>query len=279
MVEQRNVTPRTGVAAGVPYVALPPSTDGPAPLVVTWHLMDSPRTPAAMAAALPLDAVPAWRVYLGLPFSGDRMPDGGVEVVFARAREDTLLRFLGPVIEQAAAEFPAALAALREQLPTDGTPVTVVGGSAGGGAALLVLADRNVEVRAGVVINAGITARSLVAVTEELFDLTYTWSDASRAVAERLDFVARAGDIAARTPQPPLLIVSGAEDHAGFQADAKALDAALRARYAQPSDVTYVSVPGLAHPLADEPGLEAAPQTALARTVEGIVSGWLRERL
>jgi len=45
-----------GVAAGVPYVALPPNgkPDG-APLVVAWHLHDPPRSETAMAAALPLN--------------------------------------------------------------------------------------------------------------------------------------------------------------------------------------------------------------------------------
>jgi dienelactone hydrolase len=48
-------TPVSGVAAGVPYVALPPTgrQDGPepAPLVVSWHLNDPPRSAAAMTGA------------------------------------------------------------------------------------------------------------------------------------------------------------------------------------------------------------------------------------
>jgi hypothetical protein len=35
------------------------------------------RARAAMAAALPLNGLPAWRVYLGLPLSGSRLPEGG----------------------------------------------------------------------------------------------------------------------------------------------------------------------------------------------------------
>jgi hypothetical protein len=44
-----------------------------------WHLMDPPRTEAALAAALPLAGLEAWRTYLGLPLSGSRMPPGGAE--------------------------------------------------------------------------------------------------------------------------------------------------------------------------------------------------------
>jgi len=64
-------TPTTGTTAqGVPYVLLAPRNGAPdAPLVVAWHLLDPPRTEAAFAAALPLDGLDAWRLYLGLPMS------------------------------------------------------------------------------------------------------------------------------------------------------------------------------------------------------------------
>jgi len=56
----------SGTAAGVPFTALPPAqaTDGPSPLIVTWHMLDAPRTDSAFAAALPMTGVPAWRVHL-----------------------------------------------------------------------------------------------------------------------------------------------------------------------------------------------------------------------
>jgi hypothetical protein len=45
----------TGTAAGVPFTALPPTgtTEGLTPLIVTWHMLDAPRTDSAFAAALP----------------------------------------------------------------------------------------------------------------------------------------------------------------------------------------------------------------------------------
>jgi hypothetical protein len=68
------------VVAGVPYVALPAAglkaDREPAPLIIAWHLNDPPRSAAAMAAALPLAGVAAWRVYLDLPMHGKRqLPD------------------------------------------------------------------------------------------------------------------------------------------------------------------------------------------------------------
>ena len=68
----------SGTAAGVPFTALPPAstTDSPAPVIVTWHMLDAPRTDAAFAAALPMIGVPAWRVHLAMPMCGARMVDG-----------------------------------------------------------------------------------------------------------------------------------------------------------------------------------------------------------
>jgi len=61
-----STTGLVGVAAGVPYVAhRPAGALQRAPLVVVLHLMDPPRSEVAMAAALPLAGVPAWRAYLG----------------------------------------------------------------------------------------------------------------------------------------------------------------------------------------------------------------------
>ncbi len=45
--------------------------------MIAWHLMDPPRTAAAFAAALPLQGLDAWRVYLELPLCGSRLPAGG----------------------------------------------------------------------------------------------------------------------------------------------------------------------------------------------------------
>jgi hypothetical protein len=56
----------TGEAAGVPFVVLPPHRDrDQVATVIVWHLHDPPRSDRAMAAALPLRGIDAWRVYLG----------------------------------------------------------------------------------------------------------------------------------------------------------------------------------------------------------------------
>lgn len=273
--------PVTGTAAGVPFTALPPSAEvsGPAPVVVAWHMIDAPRTDAAFAAALPLAGVPAWRVYLGMPLCGARMVDGSMDAVVERARRDAMLAYLDPMVRQAALEFPAALAQLRERFGLDTSRIAVVGGSLGGAVALTVLATREIPVSAAALVNPAVRARSVVGLVEGLTGEPYQWNDESNQAADQLDFVARSGEIAAREAQAPLLLVSGEQDYPSLRADADDLAAALRDQYADPEQVRLQRIPELAHPLADEPGIEPAPQNEHAKLVDEAVTEWLARYL
>jgi pimeloyl-ACP methyl ester carboxylesterase len=268
----------TGTAAGVPFTALPPAVavDGPAPLIVTWHMLDAPRTDAAFAAALPMTGVPAWRVHLGMPMCGARMVDGRVDAAIELAREDALMAFLAPFTHQAADEFPAALTALRDQLPVDEEPVSVLGASLGAAVALQVLTTQRTPLKAVALVNPAVRIRSVVPLVEGLAGHAYRWTAQARKAADELDFVARAADL---TAQPPLLLVSGERDHPELRTDAAALVDALREHYAHPDEVELTTVPGLAHPLADEPGLEPAPQLPTAGAVDEILTRWFLRQL
>ncbi|MEU9691481.1 alpha/beta hydrolase family protein [Amycolatopsis japonica] len=273
--------PVTGTAAGVPFTVLPPSAEvsGPAPVVVAWHMIDAPRSDAAFAAALPLAGVPAWRVYLGMPLCGARMVDGGMDAVVERARRDAMLAYVDPFVRQAALEFPAALAELRERFGFDTSRTAVVGGSLGGAVALTILATREIPVRAAALINPAVRARSVVGLVEGMLDRPYPWNDEAEQAADQLDFVARSGEISARETQVPLMLVSGEDDHPSLRTDADDLVAALRERYARPDDVQLARVAGLAHPLAEEPGIEPAPQLPIAKLVDDTVAEWLVRHL
>lgn len=273
--------PVTGTAAGVPFTVLPPSAEvsGPAPVVVAWHMIDAPRSDAAFAAALPLAGVPAWRVYLGMPLCGARMVDGGMDAVVERARRDAMLAYVDPFVRQAALEFPAALAELRERFGFDTSRTAVVGGSLGGAVALTILATREIPVRAAALINPAVRARSVVGLVEGMLDRPYPWNDEAEQAADQLDFVARSSEISARETQVPLMLVSGEDDHPSLRTDADDLVAALRERYARPDDVRLARVAGLAHPLAEEPGIEPAPQLPIAKLVDDMVAEWLVRHL
>ncbi|MFC0108260.1 prolyl oligopeptidase family serine peptidase [Kibdelosporangium aridum] len=226
----------TGIAAGVPFVALEPAgVDGPAPLVVTWHLMDAPNTEVAMAEALPMNDLPAWRVYFGLPMSGRRALPGGDEEFFALSAQDAVLNVFGPVAKQAADEFPAAVAELRQQLSISDGPVYVAGGSAGSMVAYEVIARGEVPIAAGAVVSPVTQLTPVVAANERRFEMTYNWSAQSREVAEYYDFVRRAGEI-----DVPLLIVVGSDDDIAFREPA-----ALGHKEIAGSEL--VTVPGMQH--------------------------------
>jgi dienelactone hydrolase len=259
-------SPIKGTAAGVPFTALPPADGGPAPLIVTWHMLDAPRSDAAFAAALPMNYLPAWRVHLGMPMCGTRMVDGRTDAIIELMRKDVLMSYLYPFVRQAFEEFPAALASVRAQLPVDDGPIGVLGGSLGGAVALRILAGTATPVFAGAVVNAAIRMRSVV----DLFPGDYPYDAESEKAVDSLDFVAEAGVIAGRAP---LLVVSGELDHPGLRADAFRLVEALGERS------ELLSVPGLAHPLADEPGIEPAPQLPPAREVDAGLITWFRRHL
>ncbi|WP_033438973.1 alpha/beta hydrolase family protein [Saccharothrix sp. NRRL B-16314] len=269
-------SPITGTAAGVPFTALPPTAlpptssspavDGRAPVIVTWHMLDAPRSDAAFAAALPLNGLPAWRVHLGMPMCGARMVDGSMDAGMALVRKDPLMSYLYPFVRQAYEEFPAALESIRAQLPIGDGPIGVLGGSLGGAVALRVLAESEVPVFAGAVVNAAIRMRSVV----DLFPGDYPYDAESGEAVDSLDFLAKADLIAGRAP---LLVVSGELDHPALRVDAARLVDAVGER------AELLSIPGLAHPLAEEPGIEPAPQLPHAREVDAGLVRWFRRHL
>jgi alpha-beta hydrolase superfamily lysophospholipase len=275
--------PVSGVAAGVPYVALPPAgrPDGrePAPLIVAWHLNDPPRSAAAMASALPLSAVGAWRVYLDLPMHGRRQLPGGLEEFMRLGYQDAVLKAFEPQVSQATEEFPAVLAELRARLPVTDGPIGVMGASIGTLPAQLVMAGGAAQVSTAALISPVIQLAEVVAANERRFGVSYPWSEASRAVAARFDFVSRAREIAARDPQPAILLVTGAEDDPAFPLQAQRLHSELRQRYGDPGRVGLTTVPGMRHAFAAEPGIEPAPQTAEAKLVDAAVTDWFSRHL
>ena len=273
--------PIVGRAAGVPFIAKPPFTRSfeVAPIVITWHLMDPPRTEAAMASALPLDGLDAWRIYLGLPMTGSRLPAGGADEIMRLGSEDAVSNLYGPIIIGAAQEFPAALAELREQLGARSACVGLMGGSAGAAVAQLVMAEGDTSVEATVLVSPMVQLRLTVAAVGRHFGVEYGWTDPSNAVADRLDFVARAGEIARRQHEPPIMMIVGDADDAEFLDSARAMHAELDRVYADPDRVRLVTIAGMPHALAEEPGIEPAPQSANAAEVDVFAAQWFRQHL
>lgn len=106
----------------------------------------------------------------------------------------------------------------------------------------------------------------MVAANERRFGVTYAWSERSQEVARRLDFVARAGEL----KDVDVLIVVGEGDDPVILEPAAALRSAV--------DGTLVTVAGMEHALAEEPGVEPAPQMPAAAEVDRLVVRWFADR-
>jgi alpha-beta hydrolase superfamily lysophospholipase len=223
--------------------------------------MDPPRSEAEMAVAVPMDAVPAWRVYFGLPEYGHRAPTDGQREITRRAAEDYVLKLIDPIVSSASVEFPAALHALRAQLGTDG-PLGLFGGSAGGAVALQVLTEQDVNVTAAALVNPVAQLERVTDGAAKWFGTPYSWTDESRAAAARMDFVARAGELAKRHPDLALLLVRGDQDEPEFREPLGELAAAL--------DAELVDIPGMEHALAADID---------ARRVNAAFSDWFSRHL
>lgn len=269
-MNEKSSSPATGTTAnGVPFLVVPASrTD--APVVVAWHLLDPPRSETAMAASLPLAGLDAWKLYLGLPLSGSRAPEGGMDEVMRLGMEDAVLNLHWPIYEQAVAEFPAAFAELRQRFGiADDAPIGLLGGSAGSAIASGVLAGGESGATAAVLVSPMLRLRSMVDVLSEFFGVEYQWSAESDRAAERMDFVARASEVIA--DGAAIRVIAGADDSAGATEPAREFAAATGA------DLHVLD--GIAHPLAEEPGIDAAPQTAAAKRVDELAVEWFRSNL
>ncbi|RKS06400.1 prolyl oligopeptidase family protein [Nocardiopsis sp. Huas11] len=273
--------PVTGTAAGVPYLALPPA-DGrvPAPLVLGLHAFEPPRSESALAGAVPMAPLPAWRVFLGLPLFGARLPEGGVTEINRLGERDYLVELFGPVVEQAAAELRRVTTALRAAFPITDDPVGLVGVGAGAAAALLALADAALPVGAAAVINPVVDPALVIAARQERTGNPYTWTDQARQVRDWLDFTARADEIA--RSQAPLLVVTGRQDPVVPPQHGQTLHDALssaRDGHGDEHALRHIVVPDLAHAIGPEPGLEPGPLTPAGVLTDRALTEWFHRHL
>jgi predicted esterase len=243
--------------AGVPAILRIPKTITKPPIVL-WHGLGPPASEADLMEDLPLDEVPAVKVYLGLPLFSARAPTSEADSLVQRQQEDYALRIFEPVVAGAARELPAVLVELRKQgCLRPGDAIGLFGFSAGGTAVLITLLERKAPVRVAVTINAPTGLQSAVGALERATKQPYAWSDASRRLAQQTDATQHAARIAASSAgQPPaLFLFQGADDKVIGSADTAALADSLRpfyehARAAQRLQLTVA--PGVSHNWADQ---------------------------
>ena len=254
----------------VPAILRVPRTISKPPIVL-WHGFGAPANERALVDMLPLDDVPAVKVYLGLPLFGRRAEDGGMEALKRRQDTDVASLVFEPVVVGAARELPSALKALQAigcMKPVD--PIGLFGFSAGGAAVLLALAERDVPISGAVILNASTGLSASIAAYERAIGKPYAWTESARALAQRTDAVTRARDIAAG--HPALLIIQGTDDAMLTPELATALHGALSPLYAGPTArrEQLMLAKGVSHNVSD-----AATLTDLRKWIGGWFARYL----
>jgi dienelactone hydrolase len=219
--------------------------------IVLWHGFGPPASEQALMEALPLDEVPAVKVYLGLPMFGSRALPGGTSDLARRQQQDLATQVFEPAVMGAAKELPAVVHALEEHgCLKRGDSIGLFGFSAGGAAALFALAERDVSIDVAVTLNASTGLSASVNAYERATKGSYTWTDAARRLAQRSDAAGRAKEIVTGNPPPALLIIHGDDDAMLTSETASSLHRALLPSYeaANASQRLQLTlVPGMAH--------------------------------
>jgi predicted esterase len=230
------------------------------PPVILWHGFADPAGPTDLMRALPLDDVPAVKVYLWLPLFGPRAPAGGGKEIARRQNEDYVTLLFEPVVIGAAEELPAFLDELRARRCLGRADrIDLFGFSAGGAAVLYTLIEKHVRVRNAMIVNAPPDLDVTIAAVERATGHNYSWSPASRRIAASADAVRHAYNIASGNPPPALLIFQGANDPVIAKSSALSLEQALRPYYhAANHDERLQAIiePGMSHNWTESPAVE-----------------------
>jgi dienelactone hydrolase len=266
---------RGTTANGVPFVALPPEGGQATGVVVLWHGMDAPRTEEALAGAVPMFGLTAWRLYLGLPQSGRRALEGGFEEIMRRGTEDAVALLFEPTVTGALIELPGAFASLTEGLGIDpGLPLGVFGFSIGGATALLAVSQQLLPFKAAMAFGGTPDIKALVDANAPFFGITYEWNEQRRALADSLSASLRARELA--QTGVPILLAVGADDALPVRQMADQLSTEM---HRAGGSAEVVVLPNVAHGFVDEPGVEAVPQGPAARAIDRLATDWFRRHL
>jgi predicted esterase len=248
------------ILRGVPVIVRTPAVITQPP-VILLHGFGQPATAADLMRALPLDDVPAVKVYLWLPLFGPRAAPGGRDELVRRQKEDFVSLLFEPAVIGAAHDLPGIIEELRTRHclgKREG--VRLFGFSAGGSAVLYALVEKRIPVRAAVILNTPPNLDATISALERTTGHDYRWSTASRQIAGTADAVRHARDIASGKLPPALLIVQGADDSLIGTQGAMTLERALRPHYHSRNhdDRLQVTVaPGVSHEWTGSPELES----------------------
>jgi predicted esterase len=240
--------------SGVPAILRVPSRVTRSPIVL-WHGFGPPDSEEALMTVLPLDDVPAIKVYVGLPLFGKRGLPGGKDELIRRQKEDMAQLVFKPIVLEAANELPAIVRELmRHGCMSAGEKIGLFGFSAGGASVLISVAEHEVAISSAVVLNPSTGLSASIQALEHATGQRYVWTPESRALAERTDAIDRVEEIAGGSPPSALLILQGRQDVVIAPEGLSRLADALTRRYAQVGAAArfrYATIEELPHNLGD----------------------------
>ena len=272
------------VIAGAPVLLRhPPQGRVKAPLIILLHGFGPPGSEQALADALPLEDVHAYKAYVGLPLFGARMPAGGMAEVGRRQVEDCVLKVYLPVAEGVLRDVSSVVDGVRERFPIAlDAGIGLFGFSGGGVAAQLARIESEVPISATVLCGAPKNLNASVAAVERAIKIKYSWTEKARAVVRRLDPITHASEIARRAPPPAILLLLGDHDEYFSVRDARELHDALASAYHSTGVTDRVSLqilPGMTHCFAAAADSAGTMRLSDASPVRAAAAAWFTKYL
>jgi acetyl esterase/lipase len=124
-----------------------------------------------------------------------------------------------------------------------------------------------------VLINPVVGLRDTINALSAMYGSDYTWTPAADHVADRADFISRAGELTGAA----IRFITGELDMA--DAIVKPVEAAVPELRRLGVTVDHRVVPGMAHALVEETGTDPAPQTPHAAAVDRLAVDWFSAHL
>jgi dipeptidyl aminopeptidase/acylaminoacyl peptidase len=206
-----------------------------------------------------------------------------VAEILERQQEDYVLELLLPVVAGAVAELPRMVESLAMRAGAQpGEAIGLFGYAAGAMAVLLALAERRVPVAAAAVLAAPRNLDVAVESFERFFGQAYRWAAGASAVRARVDFEARAGEIAAGDSPPALLLLHGEADEMFDPENARRLYGALEPHYragGHGDRLKLELLPEFTHSFARGGDPAGTFPTSDAAAVERALTAWFEEQL
>lgn len=168
-----------------PIIVMPDYVSDRMPVVVIYHGLGTPASAKEMHEAWNDVRLPVILVFCDLPESPANLPEGGIDELINRQKEDYLGKLVGPILDNSVREFNQIIEDLKNQNGGVG-PITVAGFSIGGLVAQCIALESDHPIDGIISIGAPLSVDEAISNLERIQKTAYRWTPAARAVEKRL---------------------------------------------------------------------------------------------